>query len=191
MKSFIVFLISLVILIFAVQNMQVFQKTRDGKPFESYKTVSGDTLPPILTRYLANEGVRYSVYTIPNYVDDLFIHNLEYESIYKSKPKFSIILISPDSQIKKDSSIRSFYDKVYEMTKKYENDFNLLVLNHEANKKYILSFDNQGYKGLKEHCAQFCIIDPARKTMFTFNRISITETEALEAVFQQYSGLLH
>lgn len=191
MKSFIVFLVSLIILLIAVQNMQMFQQTRDGKRFENYSDVPAATLPPILVKYLANEGARYAVYKIPNYVKDLLLYNDEYITVYKSKPKFSIILISPELFIEKQPSYKSFYDKVYELAKMYENDFNLLVLNLNKDKKYTLKFDEQGYKGLQEHCADFCIIDPSRDTMFSFNRISITETNALEAVFQQYSGLLH
>lgn len=171
--------------------MQIFQKTRDGVRFENYSTLSADSLPPILAGYLSNEGVRYTVYKIPNYVKDLLVHNIEYECVYKNKPKFTVLLISPDIFINKQPSYRAFYDKVYEMSKKYEEDFNLLLLNHDEKKKYILKFDEQGYKGLKEHCADFCIIDPSRDTMFTFSKVSITETNALEAVFQHYSALLH
>lgn len=191
MKSFIVFLISIIVFIIAIQNMQIFQKTRDGVRFENYSTLSADSLPPILAGYLSNEGVRYTVYKIPNYVKDLLVHNIEYECVYKNKPKFTVLLISPDIFINKQPSYRAFYDKVYEMSKKYEEDFNLLLLNHDEKKKYILKFDEQGYKGLKEHCADFCIIDPSRDTMFTFSKVSITETNALEAVFQHYSALLH
>ncbi len=191
MKSFIVFLLSLIVLIITIQNMQIFQKTRDGARFENYSTLSSDSLPPILAGYLANEGARYGLYKIPNYVKDLLVNNIEYEIIYKTKPKFSIILISPEAVISKEPSAKAFYDALYESAKKYENDFNLMVLNHEPDKKYILKFDNQGYKGLKEHCLEFCIIDPSRDTMFAFSRLSLTETNAIEAVLQQYSQLLH
>lgn len=192
MKSFIVFLLLVIIFIFCMQDMPLFQKTRNGVRFEYYKTVSAENVPPILAKYCVENGVKYSLYKIPNYVKDLLTYNQDFGIVYKSKPKFTIIILSPEDHMKKEpSSYSLFYNRINTLSENYKKEFNLISVANAENKSYPLKFDNQGLKGLKEYCGGFCLIDPSRDIMFTFKRISATETKALDVLFQQYSFMLN
>ena len=192
MKNLVIFVILLIFFGIAMQDLPMFQKTRNGQPFEYYKTVTSDNIPPVLSKYLLDESIRYSLYRIPNYVKDLLVYNKDFESVYKSKPKYSIILLSPSNYLKSDPNNYSrFYNKIKDLQAKYKSDFNLISINNTENIKYPIKYDNQGLKGLAEHCVGFCIVDPSRDIMFTFKRISASETKALDVLFQEYSYMLH
>ena len=177
MKSLVVFFISL-------QHMHVFMKTRNGIRFENFQTESSENLSPILTNYLNNAHVTYHLYKMPNYVVDFLKYNNEFSTIYKNKQKATMIIFSQDR--KSESSATGFYYNAENLYKKYNTSYNLIVRNEVSSPDYIQYYDKVAYKDLREYCSGLCILNPSNDTMFTFKRITNSESEALEAVFQQY-----
>ena len=191
MKHFIVFIIVLIIAVISLQNSYMFSKTGTGEPYGYFKTVTSQTIPPILANYLRNSGVRYSVYQIPNLVKDFLGRNKDFSIVYKSKPKFSVLIFSPEKKVKENvSNFSSFYTKVKQQVNSYPDSFNLVVYGDNLSADYRLRYDKDAYKELIKYCGAFCLVDPSKDTMFVFNKITNTETESLEILFQQYSFLL-
>lgn len=191
MKHLVILIIILVFAIFSLQDLHMFSKTRTGQRYEYFKTVTSQTIPPILANYLRNNGVRYSVYVIPNYVRDFLKHNKDFSVVYNSKPKFSVLIFSPENKVKENASnFEMFYSKVREQINMYSHSFNLIVYGDNLPADYRLKYDKDAYKELLKYCGAFCLVDPSRDTIFVFNKISNTENEALEALFQQYSFLV-
>ena len=85
--------------------------------------------------------------------------------------------------------MKLFDEKIDSVLKRYKGNFNILVFDEES-KSYPFQYDKDAYRDLRVYCKHFCLVDPSRKTIFIFKRISNTEIEALEAVFQQYDRLL-
>lgn len=160
MKHFLVFIIALVIAFLSLQNSYMFSKTRAGESYGYFKTVTSQYLPPILANNLRETGVRYSVYQIPNFVKDFLVNNKDFNTVYNSKPKFSVLIFSPEKKVKENIS------------------------------NYRLKYDKDAYNELIKYCGAFCLIDPSKDTIFVFNKITNTEKESLEILFQQYSFLL-
>lgn len=170
-----------------MQDLHLFLKTTHGERFEYFKTETAIVLPQILSNYLYNTQTRYSVYKIPNYVKDLLIYNKDFSVVYKSKNKYSVIIFKPEENVSKNTNaFTPFYHKVQNLVGEYNKSFNLIVKNETLKPNYPLKADRVAYKDLKEYCNSFCVIDPTNDTMFVFSRISSTETEALEVLFQQY-----
>ncbi len=191
MKHFVLFLVIFIIAIFSLQDLYMFSKTRTGQHYEYFKTITSQSIPPILANYLKNNNVRYSVYIMPNYVKDFLNHNKDFSVVYKSKPKFSVLIFSPDKKVKESSlNFMSFYSKVREQVNMYSDSFNLIVYGDNLKADYRLKYDKDAYKELLKYCGAFCLIDPSRDTIFVFNKISNSEKEALEALFQQYNFLV-
>ena len=76
--------------------------------------------------------------------------------------------------------------KVQKLTKEYSKSFNLIVKEDKDSPKYTLHNERIAYKDLKEFCGVFCLIDPAEDTMFVFKKMTNSEIEALDVLFQQY-----
>ena len=190
MKHFVVFLISLVILIIALSNTHMFLKTRNGAPFECFKTETSEALPPILSGYLLNTNIRYHLYKMPNYVIDLLTYDKNFSIIYKSGPKFTIIVFPSKLEVADSANFQVFYDKLKDLHKQYSSSFNLIVRDESVAPVFNQQYDRVAYKDLREHCSVFCLINPQNNLMFGFKRITNTETEALEAVFQQFNDLI-
>ena len=184
MKSLIVFFILLVVFFISLQHMHVFMKTRNGIRFENFQTESSENLSPILTNYLNNAHVTYHLYKMPNYVVDFLKYNNEFSTIYKNKQKATMIIFSQDR--KSESAATGFYYNAENLYKKYNTSYNLIVRNEVSSPDYIQYYDKVAYKDLREYCSGLCILNPSNDTMFTFKRITNSESEALEAVFQQY-----
>ena len=188
MRHFFLLLITLVIAFFLLQDSHLFLKTRSGENFGYFKTETSAVLPPILARYLHNSNVRYSVYKIPNYVQDFLAYNKTFYKFYKNNDKFLIIVFTPHENIKSyGDSLKNFYDKVETLSKEYSQYFNFVVIDEVVSPSFIVKKEKIAYRDLKEYCGSFCIINPTNDTMFVFTRISNAEIEALDAVFQHYS----
>ena len=188
MKHFIVFIIALVIALISMQNSYMFSKTRTGESYEYFKTVTSQYIPSILANFLKESGVRYSVYKIPNFIKDFLMKNNDFSIVYASKPKFSVLIFSPERNVKENiSNFQSFYSKVKEQVNMYPESFNLVVYGENLASNYRLKYDKDAYNELIKYCGAFCLIDPSRDTMFVFTKITNTEKEALEVLFQQYS----
>lgn len=189
MRNFIAFTILLIAFVISLQSAGFFAKTRDGKPYEYFKTVDAKNIPKILAGYLYSSGIGYYIYHTPNYVDDLFVYNKDFSIIEKSKPKYTAIVFADYKSDSSDSVLELFNENLDEVHKRYNENFNMLVLNGET-RSYPFKYDNDAYKDLRNYCKHFCLVDPSRKTIFVFKRMSNTEVDALEAVFQQYNRLL-
>lgn len=188
MRHFLIFLIISIIGFFLLQDLHLFSKTRSGENFGYFKTETSAVLPPILARYLFNSNVHYSVYKIPNYVQDFLSYNKTFYKFYKNNNKFLIVIFTPQENIKSQGdTLKIFYNKVENLSKEYSQYFNLVVIDEIVSPNFILKKEKIAYRDLKEYCGSFCIINSADNTMFTFNKISNSSVEALEAVFQHYS----
>ncbi len=191
MKHFLVFIIILIIAIISLQNSYMFSKTRKGEPYGYFKTVTSQYIPPILANNLRETGVRYSVYQIPNFVKDFLVNNKDFNAVYNSKSKFSVLIFSPEKKVKENvSNFQAFYTKVKEQVNMYPDSFNLIVYGDNLPADYRLKYDKDAYNELLKYCGAFCLIDPARDMMFVFNKITNTEKESLEILFQQYSFMM-
>ena len=72
----------------------------------------------------------------------------------------------------------------------YQDSFNLVIYGDNLPADYHLKYDKDAYNELIKYCGAFCLIDPSKDTIFVFNKITNTEKESLEILFQQYSFLL-
>lgn len=184
MKNFITFLILICVFLSYLSYKNILSKTRSGERQEPFKSLTSQNLPPILANYLADRNIRYSLYKIPN--------NVDYSSVYKVSPKYTIILFAPVE--KTDSAYAGFsvfYPKLLSEAKLYNNNFNILYNNRLSyDDLYNDPYDKVAFEQFRKHCNYFCLIDPSKDTLFTFKNITISETEALEVLFQQYSFLM-
>lgn len=188
MKHLVVFLVFLLLGLLSMQHMHIFKKTQSGERYEYFNTETSQVLPPILVGYLNEAGIRYTIYKIPNYVMDLFTYNKDFSIVTKSKPKYTVILF-PDYKSKNQNSDNLLYfnRKIKNMVEVYRKDFNLIVRNYEVKPQYVQKYEHDAYDDLEAYCGNFCLIDPYKQVMFVFKNITISETNALEAVFQHYS----
>ena len=187
MKHFMVFLIVILLGLFCLRNSHFFSFTIRGERYEYFQTEDSSTLPQILATYLFNSNIRYSVYNIPNYVEDFLIYNKDFSYVYNTSPKCTVMIFKPKDNIdKNEPAFRAFYDRVKSLVNEYPNSFNLTILEDTDTHKFVLREDKIAYKDLKEYCGKFCIINPQEGTMFVFAKISNTEKEALDVLFQQY-----
>ncbi len=188
MQNLIIFLVIFIIFLFSFSNSHMMQKTRDGKKLENFETVNSQLIPQILANYLRNHSISYSVYKIPNYVRDLFKYHKNFSIIYSEHKKYSIILFVPSDKLSNDyAAFKPFYDKISEKVKEYPKTFNLISFNYDEKSDYKYSYDKLAYTDLQQYCDKFCFIDPTTNLMFTFNKISNSEVEALDVLFQQYA----
>ena len=183
MKNFIVFVILLIAFLISLPKMHYFMKTRNGVRFENFQSESALNLSPILRNYLDNAHITYYLYKLPNYVIDFLKYDKEFSTIYKNTKKATIIIFSQDR--KQETSATGLYSNAQNLQKKYAAVYNLIIRDEILPPKYIQEYDNIAYKDFREYCSGFCILNPSNNTMFTFKRITNTETEALEAIFQQ------
>lgn len=187
MRHIFLLLVSIIICFFTFGEMHFLSKTNNGERFGYFKTESSVVLPQILSTYLFNSNVRYSVYKIPNYVEDFLTFNKDFSLVYSSSPKYTVIIFKPkDNNKNSHQSLYGFYPKVQKLTKEYSKSFNLILKEEKDNPRYTLHNDRVAYKDLKEFCGVFCVVDPTEDTMFVFNRITNSEIEALDVLFQQY-----
>lgn len=187
MRHFILFIILVFIGLFCLQDAHFFSRTNNGERFESFKTETSVVLPPILANYLRESHVRYSIYKVPNYVGDFLTYNKDFSLVYSSAPKYSVIIFKPKDYVKANATaFEPFYERVQKSLKNYSKSFNLIVIEETVKPKYLLHNDRVAYKDLKKYCGSFCVINPTEWTMFVFNRITKSEVEALDVLFQQY-----
>ena len=187
MRHFFLLLISIILCFFAFDKLHFLSKTSDGEYFGYFKTETSVVLPQILSTYLFNSNVRYSVYKIPNYVEDFLTFNKDFSVVYSSSPKYTIIIFKPKNYNQNNQhQLYNFYQKVQKLTKEYSKSFNLILKEEKDSPKYTLHNERIAYKDLKEFCGAFCLIDPAEDTMFVFKKMTNSEIEALDVLFQQY-----
>ena len=192
MKHLVVFLVFLFLGLLSMQNMHLFKKTQSGERYEYFNTETSQVLPPILAGYLNEAGIRYTIYKIPNYVMDLFTYNKDFSIVTKSKLKYTVILFPRHkSETQYSDNVTSFNQKVKNMVDVYRKDFNLIVRDDEIKPNYVQKYERDAYNDLETHCGNFCLIDSSKQVMFVFKNITISETNALEAVFQHYSHENH
>ncbi|MBQ8668175.1 hypothetical protein IJ472_00225 [bacterium] len=191
MKYLLIFFCILIVGLFTLQDLHVFSKTRYGEQYEYFQTETSQSLPRVLTGYLAESKVRYTLYKIPNYVKDLFKYNKDFSVIYNAKNKYTVIVFTPRNYTKENkNAFGPFYQKVTKLISMYPDSFNIIERNEFAKPKYLLRYDRTAYKDLKEYCGSFCIINPKDDTMFVFKHVSNSELGALEVLFQQYHFML-
>ncbi len=191
MKYLLIFFCILIVGLFTLQDLHVFSKTRYGEQYEYFQTETSQSLPRVLTGYLAESKVRYTLYKIPNYVKDLFKYNKDFSVIYNAKNKYTVIVFTPRNYTKENkNAFGPFYQKVTKLISMYPDSFNIIERNEFAKPKYLLRYDRTAYKDLKEYCGSFCIINPKDDTMFVFKHVSNSELGALEVLFQQYHYML-
>lgn len=183
MKNLITFLLILIILFFGISQIHSFKRTPYWNVYGDFKYEDSQYLPKILLGYLASNKVKFSLYKLPNYVIDFLKYNGDFSIVYKSKPKFTIIVF----QDGKDSNQNIFYSKLDKLFKEYNKNFNLIRRNKYDNPNYVQSYEREAYKDLKLYCGNFCIIDPYANVIFLFKSISFSETEVLEGVLQHFS----
>lgn len=190
MKQFVVFLVILIIAGWTIPNLDFMKKTRTGAKQESYKSLTSSNLPEIAAAYIAENNIKIKMYELPNYIKDLFKYNGNFSSIYRSKPKYTIILIAPEVSSKDSINFTSLRDKLESEVKNYPDSFNIIYILEDKNIHYTSPYDTEAVKSLMDHCNQFCLIDPKKNTLFTFKKISMTEINTLPVIIQQYAMLL-
>ena len=189
MQSFILFIICLLIFLLSFSNSHMMQKTRDGHKLEKFETINTKYLPSILTDYLRSNSIPYSLYKIPNYVSDLLKYHKNFSTVYlENQQKYVIILFVPSDKMSADyAAFKPFYDKISQKLKEFSKDYTIISIEYELKADYVYSYDKIAYADLKKYCEKFCLIDPKTNMMFVFKRISNSETEALDVLFQQYN----
>lgn len=187
MKSFILFLIILIIACWTFPHSDFMKKTRSGVKQEAFEPLNSSSLPPILKTYFANNHVKFEIYKIPNHVRDLLTLNSDFSSVYRNKSKISIIITEPKD---KNSNFDLLHSTVKKSLSDYPNKFNLIYRYESNNIDYANPYDTDSARDLMEICKSFCLIDPQRETVLTFKKLTATEVESVEAIFQQYSEIV-
>lgn len=192
MKNLVVLLFAIIALIFSLQSFNLFKTTRTGNMQQSYTTLTSKALPPIFASYLSSRNIRFELYKIPNYIKDFLSMNSEFSIVYRSKPKYTIIVFAPINESDKDYiAFQLFYEKLKKTIHNYPKNFNIIFRYENYDDViYKNTYDNAAFKDLMLHCKRFCFIDPSNDTMFVFKKLTMSEANALEALFQQYDSLL-
>lgn len=192
MKNLVVLLFAIIALIFSLQSFNLFKTTRTGDIQQSYTTLTSIDLPPIFASYLSSRNIRFELYKIPNYIKDFLSMNSEFSIVYRSKPKYTVIIFAPINESDKDYiSFQLFYEKLKKTIHNYPKNFNIIFRYENYDDViYKNTYDNAAFKDLMQHCKHFCFIDPSKDTMFVFKKLTMSEINALEALFQQYDSLL-
>lgn len=183
MKNFLILFAILLGLLLGISQMHFLKRTPYGHFYGSFKYESSRYLPPILVGYLANNSVKYSLYKLPYYVTDFLMYNNDFSIVYKTKPKFTVVVFKNDNQ----KDLGHLYQKLNLLQKSYSKNFNLIVRDSLIVPDYIQSFERDAYKDFELYCGNFCIIDPSKNVMFLFKSFSFNDLEALEGVFQHLS----
>ena len=167
----------------------MFSLTKDGDRFEYFKSVTIEATPKILADYLKRTNVYYAIYKIPNYVREFMANDDKFSLVYSlDTNKFVVVIFNPSEYIStNENAYGLFYNELKKLiSTEYKGKINLIVIDEPQKPSYKEKLARIAYKDLKEYCGGFCLIDPKAGTMFVFNKISNTEIEALEVLFQQY-----
>ena len=141
MKYLLIFFCILIVGLFTLQDLHVFSKTRYGEQYEYFQTETSQSLPRVLTGYLAESKVKYTLYKIPNYVKDLFKYNKDFSVIYNAKNKYTVIVFTPRNYMKENkNAFGPFYQKVTKLISMYPDSFNIIERNEFAKPKYLLRY---------------------------------------------------
>lgn len=191
MKHFLVFLVIFIIACFTLPNLDFSRKTRHGQVQENFKPLTSNVLPYVLANYLSKNFVKFEIAGIPNYVKDLFSYNKDFSIVYKTKPKYTLLLVEPVFEHSIESqNFKNFEDKLKQELKYYQGEYNIIYRQANAPVDYADPYDNIAVKDLLEVCRNFCLIDPSKNTIFVLKRLSKTEADVLPVLFQEYHGLL-
>ncbi|MGN0030420.1 MAG: hypothetical protein ACI37Q_00520 [Candidatus Gastranaerophilaceae bacterium] len=190
MQGFILFLVLTIVFVVCFSQSQINQKTRTGQKMESMTTLTSQYLSPILSNYLREHYIKYALYKLPNYIIDLLKFNNNFSAAYSAQDKYLIIIFMPADKLSQEYlSFKPFYDKIYTLVKEYDKKFQLITFEYDKTNEFAQTYDKTAYKDLKKYCDKFCLINPSANTMFVFNKITNTEVEALDVVFQQYNNI--
>lgn len=161
--------------------------TYRGNLKQNFTTYDSSILPYVLANYIRDNHNRFVIYKIPNQVRNLLIYNSDFNEIYKSNKHTVLMFTGYNKNLRNSLSIERFYNHLSSIKPKYTKRINFVVRSEDKDIQYKLSDDTQAYKELKEHCAQFCVIDRELKSMFVLKNISDSELELAEVILQQYS----
>lgn len=187
MKSFIAFLVLLIIACYAFPHFDFMRKTRTGEKQESFEPLTSSSLPPILKTYFVNNHVSFELYTIPNHVKDLLTLNADFSSVFRNKSKISILMIEPKNE---NPNFKLLHEKLKTSITSYSNKFDMIYMYENKEISYPNPYDVRATKDLMEYCHYFCVIDPQRETLLTFKKLTATEANSIEPILQQYSYLI-
>ena len=191
MKHFVVLLVVFVIACFAFPRFDFMKKTRHGEHQEDFKPLISKVLPYTLSNYILRNNVKFELAEYPNHVKDLFKYNTDFSIVYRSKPKYTLILIEPSDRLSLEGqSFIMFEDRLTKQLKYYPQDFNIIYRRQDTYIDYSNPYDKTSAEILLKYCRNFCLIDPSRNSIFVFKRLSNTEIEAVPVLLQEYHNLL-
>ena len=191
MKHFVVFLVVFIIACCMLPNFEFSQKTRRGEVQENFQPLTSRELPYVLSTYLSTNFVKFEVASIPNHVKDLFRYNKDFSIVYRTKPKYTFILVEPmDSVSNNQHAFKAMQDKLRSELKYYQNDYNIIYRQSNTPIDYSDPYDKKAVKSLLEQCRNFCMIDPNKDIIFVMKRLSNTEADAIPVLLQEYHELL-
>ena len=185
MHKFTSTLIIIILCVIIIAQSHFLQKTRDGKFFGYFRTIPQKELPVVLTSYMNRQNIPCHLYKMPNYVVDFLKFDKDFAPAYRSG-KY-VIIIFPNNKSSDRQAQNNFYSKLNSLYNKNRQHYVFIERNEISIPHYVLSFDQAAYKDLREYCGLFCLINPAKETMFTFAHMTDSEIEALEVLIQQYS----
>lgn len=186
MKEIGLLIITLVLAFFFISSAEFLQSTRFGKRQEAFHFRDTKELPFILRNYLAESNIKYTVYNIPNYIEDLFTYNETFKSVNKFRSsKYSLILFAP---LKEDKIFDNFTSSLEDSMKNQVDKFNIVYVYQDHSKgTYLNTFDNKAFIDLYEKCKYFCLVDLDKNILFTFKNYTNSEMSALPVLIQQYA----
>ncbi|MBQ8460553.1 hypothetical protein IJ541_10695 [bacterium] len=188
LKNLLSFILLTTIFIYCVVNGHGMQRTSEGELFEDFQVVALQHITSDLSNYLSKRHIKYTIYRIPNYVREFLKTNEDFSIVYQEDPlKYSIITFTGYKKPPKNiTALKEFYTKLDTLANQHENFFNYLVHREVMNTHYKAKHDNMAYKDLRLRCNRFCIINPAKNTMFVFSHITDAEKNALDTLFREF-----
>ena len=186
MHKFSTLLLILVICGILFSQSHFLKKTRNGVSYGYYESLTKQELPYVLAEYLKNAKIPYTLYKMPNYVVDFLKYDKGFSHAYRSG-KYMIITFTSEKKDLKYSSVDSFYNELDNLMSDNRRFYNYIRRDERKPPHFILDVDKDGYEDLRYYCKCFCLINPAKNTMFVFSKITDSERDALDVLIQQYA----
>jgi len=186
MKHLLIFLVITGVFIACLRGGHGWQRTRSGERFEDFQTVALQNITPVLSNYMRDAHISYTIYKIPNYVREFIKYNKDFGEIYTSG-KYTIVTFTGFKRPPKNAqTLKNFYKRLNKEAYNHQGFFDYINRPEILDTHFVLKNDKMGYKDFRLYCNRFCIIDPNRDTMFVFKHITESEIKALGVVFQEY-----